>query len=194
VLYDTPTMAITWVLSLLGLMVALVPAFLLFKRDVNAAAFLAELEKLLDHGQFARARQLCRAVASPLGHVTTEALALRLEATVLRADDEADYRSAPETVPFEQRVREALEPTAQAELETALGLAVTAGAGGAMALASLWPPWPPLASLLGIAGASVAIWAVRMHASIRGGMELALERLPQLVLPDDEMHLEEDEP
>jgi hypothetical protein len=182
----------SWALAGLGTLLAVVPAVHFFRRDMRTEKFLRVIETLMHAGDYSRVRKLFRANHSAtVVRVTEAALALRLEATVLVEGNEADYRSAPETVPFEDRVREALEPTARAQLDRALRMAVMAAAGFALSAASLWPPWLTAAPLLGAVGVLLAFAALRMHASIRRGVLLALERLPPLVQPGDEMHRDE---
>ena len=130
-----------WVLAGLGTLMALVTAFHFFRRDMHADKFLSVVEKLMNAGNYSRARRLCRAnVFAPVGRITEVALGLRLDAKVLVEGEEADYRSAPETVPFEDRVREALAPSANVELDRGLRMAVVAAFGLALSAGSLWPP------------------------------------------------------
>jgi hypothetical protein len=174
----------------LGTAVALPPTVALFRADLNTEKFLAVLGKLVDRGDYPKARRLCRAVPKQchVGALVARALDLRLEATVLVEGDEADYRSAPETVPLEDRARDALEPYAEEERGKAMRRVVIAGAGGAMAAGSLLPPWPAVPTLVGALGVILALLALRMHANIRRGIALVMERVPPWILPEKQMH------
>ncbi|MCC6528545.1 MAG: hypothetical protein IT373_38215 [Polyangiaceae bacterium] len=186
---------LVWALSVAGAALALVGAVLVLGRTLNAPIVLRSLERIIEAGNWQKARRLCRATGTTsAGRVAGHALELRLEAHVDRASDgaSAGYRQAPDEVPLAERARAALAPVAAAERRRLWPALLLALVGGGSAGASLVrAPSADAQTALALVGLLLAAWTVRERVRLGRGLDDVVSRMSELVRPGDAMH---DEP
>lgn len=162
--------------------------------SLSEVVFAEQLAKLVGNDNALRAVKLCRAVGerNPARSLALFLLGQELPATVWTGAT-TDYRAAPETSPFAERIGRladeevvrllgALRPQAVAAI--ASGLVATAVAGAAYLVAQSWGVAALVSGGLAVVGTLVSVSRVR---KLRAGPLAVRERLLPLLRPVEEM-------
>ncbi len=179
-----------WAVIAAALVLAVAGTLRLLLELVDEDLFMRAMHGLRSKDDFHRMRMLCDAAGNRgMIAVARAALGLRLEAHEL-SSEEGGYRAAPQSIPFEDRVRAAILPTAEAARTRAQRLLTLALAGGALGVATLVLRRFALdvLTLGALASAVVGAAGLHYHRRTRRGIDRALLEMPSLVLPGEQMH------